>query len=274
MPGLIGALAATCLFGSQPGHAQTAQPRWSVDGSGAFCTLSRGVAEAPATSLVVRTYPGTDKFSFLLIRKAPGGLGATRDVSISFDPPGQQWTKPLSVLPLGDLGTAISLDYLPAAFIEDFGKASSITIAVGKKAIGTWPIPVAGKAIDALRRCETAKLVEWGADPASFEPGGATPKPVGDASGWLVPDDINRGGTGSFSGMVVARLTIGMDGRVEGCALVDSSHNTKFDAVACPRLTERARYTPATDKTGKPVRSAVVFATSWRIVDIITAEHF
>lgn len=272
MPGVIGVLAAPCLFGSQAGYAQTAQPRWSVDGSGAFCTLSRAVAEAPATSLVVRTYPGIDKFSLLLIRKGPAGFGAIHDVSVSFDPPGQHWAQPVALLPLGDLGKAIDMDYLPTAFIEDFGKASSITVAVGKKAIGTWPIPVAGKAVDALRRCETAKLVEWGADPATFEPGGAVPTPIGDASRWLEPPDVRMGDTRHLSVMAVARLTIGVDGRVEACALVDSNHNAKFDAAACPALTEHARYTPAKDKDGKPVRSATVYATSWNVVETITAE--
>ena len=272
IPGVIGALAATCLFGSQAGHAQTAQPRWSVDGSGAFCTLSRVVAEEPATSLVVRTYPGIDKFSLLLIRKGPAGFGALHDVSVSFDPPGQHWAQPVALLPLGDLGKAIEMDYLPTAFIDDFGKASSITVAVGKKAIGAWPIPDAAKAVNALRRCETAKLVEWGADPASFEPGGATPQPIGDASKWLVPDDIQR--RGSFSAMAVTRLTIGVGGQVEACALVDSSHNAKMDTIACPKVTERARYAPAKDKDGKPVKSVVLYATAWRIVETITTEAF
>lgn len=272
MPGVIGVLAAPCLFGSQAGYAQTAQPRWSVDGSGAFCTLSRVVAEAPATSLVVRTYPTTDKFSLLLISKAPEGFGAIRDIAISFDPPGSHLAQRASILPLGDAGKAIDADYLPATFIEDFAKASMITIASGKKAIGTWSIPNAGKAVDALRRCETAKLIEWGADPLSFEPGGATPKPIGDASAWFVPEDIHRGGTGTFSTLAVARLTIGVDGRVEACALVDSSRNA--EAIACPKLTERARYTPARDKDGKPIRSVAVYATSWMVVDTITAEPF
>jgi len=287
MPRNLGLAAiAICLFGVHPANAQTAKAKWALDGTGAFCTLSRTVDEdptagsAPATSppttLVLRTYPGTQVFNFMIIRgTAPGSLGPTATMSVSFSPSGGPFVKPVSILPLGaGVGKALAMDYLPLDFLKSFAGAALVNVAIGKKAIGSYAIPNAAKAVDAFRECESAKLVEWGADAAAFEPGGKQPAPVGDSGKWIGYDDLHlsRTDTGTFVGFVVARLTIATDGRVEACSLIDTNKNKTLDASACKLLGERARYEPARDKDGKPLRSVALYRTEWAIVDTITFQ--
>ena len=282
------AAIALCLFGVHPANAQTAKAKWAVDGTGAFCTLSRTVEEGPATApapatspsttLVLRTYPGTQVFNFMVIRcTIPGALGPTATMSISFAPSGGPFVKPVSLLLLGaGVGKALAVDRLPPDFLESFADATLINVAIGKKAIGSYAIPNAAKAIDAFRECESAKLIEWCADSAAFEPGGRQPEPVGDSGKWIGFDDMQlpRGDRRSFVGFAVAQLTIATDGHVEACNLIDTNKSRMLDAIACKLLGERGRYEPARDKDGKPVRSVALYRAEWTVVNTVTWEKF
>jgi len=278
--GATGVLVALSLFGATPSTAQTAKPKWALDGTGAFCTLSRTIEDAAATNtarttLLVRSYPGTGVFNFMVVRSAvPVTVHPTPDMTISFGSPGASYAKPVSILSLGDVGKAISVDYLPPSFLDDFAEASVVNVAVGKIAIGTYAIPNAAKAVDAFRECETAKLAEWGADPAEFEPGGRRPMPQGDSQKWIGYADLRlpRNVAGTFAAFAVARLTIGIDGHVEACTLIDSNQNTNLNSVVCKLLGDRGRYEPARDKDGKPVRAVALYRAQWSVENTITYE--
>lgn len=281
--GATSALVAICLFGTSTGNAQTARPKWALDGAGAFCTLSRVVEDAPTavpphTTVLVRTYPGSGLFAFMVIRStAPLSAHPTPDMTIGFDSSGAAYARPVSIISLGhDVGKAISTDYLPSSFLDQFAEASVVNVAVGKVEIGNYAIPNAAKAVEALRECETAKLTEWGADPAEFEPGGRRPIPEGDAPQWIGFKDLRlpRNVAGTFAAFAVARLTVGTDGHVEACALIDTSRNANLDSVACKLLTDRARYEPARDKDGKAVRSVALYRAQWSVENRITYEKF
>jgi hypothetical protein len=277
-----------CLFGLHPASAQTPKAKWAVDGTGAFCTLSRTVEEgpttastpatSPSTTLVLRTYPGTQVFNFMVIRgSVPGALGPKATMSVSFAPSGGPFVKPVSILPLGaGVGKALAVDYLSPDFLESFAGAALVNVAIGKKAIGSYAIPNAAKAVDAFRACESAKLIEWGADAAAFEPGGRQPEPVGDSGKWIGYDDLQlpRGDMRNFTGFAVARLTIATDGHVEACSLLDTNRNRTLDAIACKLLGERARYEPARDKDDKPVRSVALYRAELTVVNTVTWEKF
>jgi hypothetical protein len=280
--GATAILVVICLFGAAPGNAQTAKPKWALDGTGAFCTLSRTIEDAPAaspthTTLLVRTYPGTGQSAFMLIRGTAPVIGhPTPDMTIGFDSAGASYARPVSIIALGQAGKAITVDYLPPSFLEEFAEASVVNVAVGKTVIGSYAIPGAAKAVDAFRECETAKLTEWGADPAEFEPGGRRPMPEGESQKWIGFADLRlpRNVAGTFAAFAIARLTIGTDGHVEACAVIDSNQNTNLNSVACKLLTDRARYAPARDKDGKPVRSVALYRAQWSLENTITWEKF
>jgi len=61
-------------------------------------------------------------------------------------------------------------------------------------------------------------------------------------------------------GTVVARLSIGADGAVAGCAIHRSSGHAALDAATCRLIRERFRYAPARDAAGRAVPSE----TGWR----------
>ena len=53
-------------------------------------------------------------------------------------------------------------------------------------------------------------------------------------------------------GTARAQLTIGPDGRVAGCSLVQSTGNGALDSATCNILRRRAKFTPARDSNGQP----------------------
>ena len=64
-------------------------------------------------------------------------------------------------------------------------------------------------------------------------------------------------------GEVTAAFDVTETGAVENCKVIRSSGYLRLDDATCPLIVERARYRPAIDATGKPMRSADVRAFRW-----------
>ena len=69
----------------------------------------------------------------------------------------------------------------------------------------------------------------------------------------------NEQGTTGFA------LTIGPNGRVEGCNVTSSSGSSSLDQATCRILRSRARYTPARDESGNPTSGRASGGVSWRL---------
>jgi periplasmic protein TonB len=54
-------------------------------------------------------------------------------------------------------------------------------------------------------------------------------------------------------GTVKVSFTVGPNGRVSGCSVIQSSGSSALDAATCRIITSRARFTPATDTSGAAV---------------------
>jgi protein TonB len=74
------------------------------------------------------------------------------------------------------------------------------------------------------------------------------------------PSEAIRAGA---QGRVVARLTVGTDGRVSGCVVTTSSGNGSLDDTTCRIARSRVRYTPAKDENGQPIVSTATLPVRW-----------
>ena len=271
-------LAAVFFTGlASAAAAQQSTPKWVINGEGTRCTLFRVLAEGPPrASLVFRSYPGQDSAEFMLALDPWGRtFGPEDQMTLSLSPSGEVVKRRPVTLPLAKgAGKALSTTGVPGSFLEAFGKAKTLSVAVNGKEVASYPIPAeASVAVEALRECKNEKLVEWGADPAGFEPGATPPKPVGEAKAWITYDDLHlprHFGPGLFSANIIARLGIAPDGQVDKCGLIASNGEKRLESIACPLLLKRARYEPARAKDGHPVRSVMTYSTGWTVVDTIT----
>lgn len=89
--------------------------------------------------------------------------------------------------------------------------------------------------------------------PPRIEP--ASPK--GDVRGLFSTDDYpSRALRNEEQGTVRARLTIGTNGKVTGCSIIQSSGSSLLDDTTCNLLQRRARFSAATDSSGNKVEGS------------------
>lgn len=265
-----------CASGLGAARAQAPSPsppqpaRWHLDGATERCVLTRRLEGTPvAANFILRTIPGSGRYDVILA--APDLSGDVRRVGrrsvLTLTPGGAGHLRDGSALDLpGRLGDGVAFGALGASFAAEFSRAAALELADDQgRPLGRWTLPVAPRAAEAMAACEAEKLTDWGADPAAVEPGATPPRPIGDPGTWLTIRDFGLA-TSTQSGVATAvfRLVIGTDGRAAGCTLVESAGN--FDLTgACRALSASARFEPARDPRGNPVRSVAVHMTSIRL---------
>lgn len=265
---LRGLAPAALLACASAAEAQEAPARWHVDGSTDRCVLQRRLQGTPVpATFILRTVPASGRYDVILAAPdLPGDLRRIgRSVILSL-PPGRGAARVAGrTVDLPDsLGEGIVFGPLPAEFAAAFAAAARLELAdTDGRALGAWTLPVAARAAEAMAYCEAEKQVEWGADPAAFEPGAVPPRPVGNSAEWLRPQDFGATPNSLVpaSYTAVFRLLIDEQGRAAGCTLIESAGNVEFDR-ACRTLSSRARYEPARDASGDPVKSVAVHVSS------------
>lgn len=69
------------------------------------------------------------------------------------------------------------------------------------------------------------------------------------------PTDMVRAGR---DGEPTAFFWVNIEGRVEGCRILETSGQAAFDDVICKRMEKKMRFDPGLDKDGNPVRAPVI----------------
>jgi hypothetical protein len=269
-PALAAALSALCALPAtaQPAPAQPA--RWHLDGATDRCVLTRRLEGTPApATFILRTIPGSGRYDIILAAPdLPGDLRRPgRAISLSLAPGGQ--ARALRAAPVDlprALGDGTVFAPLPAAIAAELARATTVQVADDRgRTLGSWAIPLGARAAEALAYCEAEKLVDWGADPAGFEPGATRPRPREDPARWLTQRDFGLAtALTSAAYAAVFRLTLDREGRATGCTLIESAGNVDL-AGACRALRSRARYEPARDAAGNPIASVAIHMVSVRM---------
>jgi protein TonB len=104
--------------------------------------------------------------------------------------------------------------------------------------------------------------------PAPPAPPAGTIRPPVHVSGTIVNDDYPAAAIrANEEGSVTVRLTVTEAGRPESCDLIRSSGSAVLDHTTCSLLMRRARFSPARDDRGRPVRGAVTRTVRWQLPD-------
>ena len=100
--------------------------------------------------------------------------------------------------------------------------------------------------------------------PPAFAPKGA--KARGNTGLWVTPADYpGRELRDGREGITRARLAISAAGKVTGCEVIGTSGWPALDQAACRKLTDRARFDPATDEAGAAVPGSYTTSVRWQI---------
>jgi hypothetical protein len=154
---------------------------------------------------------------------------------------------------------------LPDILKAETDTASRISTVTFFKGYGT---PIAldvgsmAAPMKAMQRCVDDLVTSWGVDIARLVNSKQPAKPMNDPVGWVAPRDypptMLKAGLG---GLVRVRLVIGENGAIDKC-MVEVSKPGDFEKLVCGNIVKRAKFTPALDAEGKPMRS--YWTRSWR----------
>lgn len=269
------ALVAQPLWAQAP--AAPEQPHWNVDGAGKQCILSRGADTPAGVTLAVRTYPWSGVIDLVLVGPHwPNGLRSEdAELTLKFSAPDDVLTHKATAMQLQGAGQAIMANRLNQDFMSDLSRAKKLDFAYKSAPLASVSLPMGDKAVQALRYCERAKLVEWGADQALMDPASQPPEPSGNMSDWVdmkAFHDFRALANYTFRFFSVARLTIAADGSIEKCDTLDTLGEHQVDHFVCDQLTAHAHYRAAHDRDGKAVRGVAVLPYDMTIKSTLTAE--
>jgi hypothetical protein len=268
-------VAAATLFGAAAGamQAPAAAPSdgWTVEVSLGKCRLVRLLA-AEKAGLSIETDAGSGNYILTLGHRSAARVPENSPIPVAIKVDGRVEAKGYAMrsrdpapFPVG-----VAVWQFDKGLLDAISAGSRISIAIGRGEIGPLPLPDAGKAVVALRGCEAEQLVEWGADPAQFAPGGSAPK-IGDRNA-LVPQSVMR--RVRFPNHPIEPLhylVLSDAGVVERCAAVYDIPGSDMEQLVCASLVGRKLGEPARDPAGKAVQGVISFSPGL-LVTVITRE--
>ncbi len=93
-----------------------------------------------------------------------------------------------------------------------------------------------------------------------------SPVPSNGPAGWVTNNDYPRVAiTREYEGDVTYALEIDINGRPTACRVVSSSGHDSLDQATCRLIERRARFDPATDRSGNDVAGSYRGTVSWTI---------
>jgi TonB family protein len=91
-------------------------------------------------------------------------------------------------------------------------------------------------------------------------------RPASFPGGWLSDQDYpSEALANGWEGTAAFSLTVGRDGRVEHCAITQSSGHALLDSATCMALTRSARFHPARNAAGEAIADSYDGRVTWRI---------
>lgn len=138
---------------------------------------------------------------------------------------------------------------------EQESKVTGITLKVQRKQPIFLKTGSLAAPLRAMRKCTDDLIHSWGYDPAQSERLRTSPEPISSPETWIRDFDfpINALFDGQ-SGDVQFRLDVQADGSVGGCHILYRTDPDQFADYTCKLLSKRAKFLPARDEAGVPVR--------------------
>jgi TonB family protein len=153
---------------------------------------------------------------------------------------------------------------IPQITAEQEAKIKSITFKPASKGRYRLETGSLGAPFAAMRTCTDDLVKHWGFDPAILSKLTRSAVPTSNPATWLGSNDFPSTALAQgMNGYVKFRLDVDPDGKVAGCRILYRTNPDEFADTSCQLLTKRAKFTPALDAGGKPVKSYYISAVKW-----------
>jgi hypothetical protein len=246
---------------STAGRAAAPLPRWDVESTSTRCNLTREDAAGAPGRFIVEHTPGAVTVSVMISRDASFATAQRGSVSVQVL---KNTSLEADVVGMVYKDGSTSTIWMPALSYDLFRKLGTLHFLLDEpNSVDIDLTSVPADILSQLQTCEDSRLTEWGVSPMVFADVAKLPEPI-DKAGWLTASDYPLGGLSPrSSGLVVAKLMVGRDGRVSDCTAAVSSGDGSLDARTCSILLRRGRYAPAVDNKGHAEAVSVVEAIRW-----------
>jgi TonB family protein len=252
------ALAAAMFVVSSLAAGQTAgaplQPAkpWNLDYGDTQCVAAREYGrEDDPIMLLLRPAPNGETYELLVGRRQAGpALALERQGSVDFGGgPISAWT-----LQYGDKKSVVDQFRISKAAMEAARTASHVILRIRGGADASFALSNMPKLLDGLQKCTADLMNYW--NEGGEKAGKISQRAEGQVRRIFSSDDFPQEAmTRSQEGSSTFLLLIDEQGKVAGCHVVQTSGIPVFDARGCQVIRERAKFKPALDAKGKPVRS-------------------
>jgi TonB family protein len=265
---LLAALGVSASTTAPPA-AVLRQPvtNWNLDYGEVQCVAARGYGDAsnPIT-LGIRPAPNGESYE-LLVRLPRSGPVLAKELpgSVDFGPgPIKAW-----LLYYGVKGQKASLYQfrIPASEMAKARSATAVTFHANGGEDFSFALMVMPAVLDGLEKCTSDLKRYWN---MGGEKDGRIARPAttrGDLRAVFTNDDYPSDAYDRRQeGDARLLLLISETGSVAGCHVEVASGVPALDAMGCQIIRERAKFEPARDAAGKPIKSTVVTPPiSWRM---------
>jgi TonB family protein len=245
--------------------------KWTVNGSDNQCTLSHDFGNESAKT-VLNIIPGVlgESFRIIVLVTRRDGEPISGKATITLSPNQQRrMTVPFRQTDIdGERAAAIMKGFGGADWY--FAETSRIQIDLAGRLVDLAP-PDIDQALAVLRQCQNQLLDSWGITPAERKFIGPIENKdrayaIGNPDEWISFHDYPSEALAAHEeGSVTILWTIGIDGHVHDCRVIKSSGVPLLDAAACTAVTDRGRYRPVLDETGKPMVLHAFREVNWHL---------
>ena len=267
---LKSALAASSLLALSPAHsAEPLQPiePWVVDFADSHCTASRtyGTKEKPVT-IAFRPSASGDVMRLMIGRTGRVWDARHFPVTVSHSAVATK----ASALRFGSADRKLNVVWvnLERKDLEGLGAAGRIGIR-GEGVDEQFILPQIAKVLSSLETCRRDLRKHWNIEDGAEDSALPTPAIPLKPLHTLFSDEDYPGQAVAEGKEGISGFTLFVDekGVLKDCSVDQTSGIATLDAMGCGLLLQRAKFTPASDAAGKPVRSVTCTRISWRMAD-------
>lgn len=283
----VGVIVAFGLLGSSA-QARTREARhlapssaWVVDYADDTCRLARSFGDGrPKVSLVLEELEPGDEFHTMFVGDTLSPR--SKDATLRFGPTENEdkvtalpatTAKNVRAILLGGSQRIVPLTAMEKLAWKDAADRNvqfdPPSIGAARERAVTWL--QLGKALSfdlvldtgpmdeplaALRACSWDMVKTWGLDVEQQKHVSRKVRPAEPSRSWFsVSDYPSRMLRGGYEANVNFRVLVDETGKASSCKIQSSTRPKEFDDVVCAQVMKRARFNPALDAAGKPVKS-------------------
>ena len=141
-----------------------------------------------------------------------------------------------------------------------------ISVSVPGEVQESFAVPGFGAALKVMDQCVVDLGRHWGISAEELRRMSTPPKAFRSLNRYFTSDDYPmKALKDDATGRTNVRIAVDETGRPTDCVVMKPSGNKMLDSETCRILLERARFQPAMDVNGKPMKSVVVTAVNWII---------